>query len=421
MADTASPPALRFLLAARRRELEALRNLVSTCGLVALIGQFVHDLQKERGYSNIYLGHSGKIRLEILDSFSAAATASEQQVRASLEDIDAGGSAGSARLFSRIAHVLYLLDGLPRLRRKVREQSIATGESTGAYTQLIGSLLAVVFEAADAALDPDITRALAAMFNFMQGKELTGQERAVGVAAFSAGYFDTEQHEQVRLLRERQQHCFELFLEHAEASSQRQWKELMSAESARRLAQLRTIGQQTSVHDPVDPALSEPWFDVCTQYINAMKEMENALAEDLLQRCLLSLDRVRAELGDRRSLVQRLAESGGEPHPVLFRVHASLLDGAPPDGIGSQLNNSILDGLQAQAARLQQLEEDLREARSALEERHRGDRAKRVLMKRFGLSEQDAHEYLQRRSMRSGKRLSAVIDEILGDRDPSGA
>lgn len=415
MSDTALPPALRFLLAARRSELEALHNLVSTCGLVALIARFVHDLQKERGYSNIHLGHSGRLRLDILDGFSAAAAASEQQVSAGLEDIDAGG-AGSARLFSRIAHVLYLLEGLPRLRRKVREGKITAGESTDAFTRLIGSLLAAVFEAADAALDPDITRALAAMFNFMQGKELLGQERAIGVAAFSAGYFDAEQQERVRLLRERQQHCLELFLEYADAPLRGQWNELTSTESAQHLARLRLVGQQTSVRAPVDPALSESWFDVCTRYIDAMKDMEDALTEDLIRRCLSRLDRVSAELGDRRGLVQRLSESGDEPHPVLFRMHASSLDGVSPDGFGAGLSSAILDGLQAQSARLQQLEEDLRQARSALEERHREDRAKRVLMKKFELSEQDAHEYLRRRSMHSGQRLSEVIDEILGDR-----
>lgn len=59
MVDITVPPALRFLLAARGREVEALRSLADTCGLVALIARFVHDLQKERGYSNIHLGCPG--------------------------------------------------------------------------------------------------------------------------------------------------------------------------------------------------------------------------------------------------------------------------------------------------------------------------------------------------------------------------
>lgn len=215
----------------------------------------------------------------------------------------------------------------------MRDRAITSDESTDSFTRLIGSLLAVVFEAADAVsdpvFDPDVTRALAAMFNFMQGKELTGQERAVGVAAFSFGYFDAEQHERMRLLRERQQRCFELFLEHADDPRRRQWRELTSTESARQLARLRLLGQRTSVHAAVDPSLSESWFDACTQCIDAMKDVEDALAEDLIQRCFLSLDRVRAELGDRRGLVRRLAEAGTSRIPCCFACTHPLRSACP--------------------------------------------------------------------------------------------
>lgn len=411
MPDTALPPALRFLLAARRLELETLQNLIDTCGLVTRVSQFIHDLQKERGYSNIYLSHPGKLRLDMLDDFSAAAMQGERQMRSGLGDIESG--AGSARLFTHIAHALYVLEGLPGLRRRVREQTISSADSTTAFTQLIGSLLAVVFEAADASLDPGITRALIAMFNFMQGKELTGQERAVGVAAFSNGCFSVEQHEQVRLLRERQQRCFALFSDHAEDPLKRQWEDVSSSEIASQLVQLRQIGQRTSAEARVEASLGELWFDVCTQYIDAMKEIESALAEDLLQRCLKSLARVRADLDNHRGQTQSLAMQGDRQHPVFFRMQAGSLESPPPDGIGMQLNHSILDTLHAQSRRLQQLDDELKTAHAALEERHRSDRAKRLLMKRFSFSEQDAHKYLQRYSMQSGKLLSAVVDEIL--------
>ena len=38
----------------------------------------------------------------------------------------------------------------------------------------------IIFEAADIASDPTITRLLVALFNFMQAKEYAGQERAWG-------------------------------------------------------------------------------------------------------------------------------------------------------------------------------------------------------------------------------------------------
>ena len=57
MPDHKMPPTLRFMLAARRCELQGLESLSVTCELVTRISQLVHQLQKERGYSNVYLGN----------------------------------------------------------------------------------------------------------------------------------------------------------------------------------------------------------------------------------------------------------------------------------------------------------------------------------------------------------------------------
>ena len=51
---------------------------------------------------------------------------------------------------------------------------------------MIALLLAVGFEAADTAADPETSRALIALVNFAQGKEYAGQERATAGAALVA-------------------------------------------------------------------------------------------------------------------------------------------------------------------------------------------------------------------------------------------
>ena len=88
----------------------------------------------------------------------------------------------------------------------------------------------MVFEAADTAVDPRVTRALVALFNFMQGKELAGQERATGVAGFMAGYFDAALQDRLRFLQDGQQRCFESFIEAADDASRADWDQLCTAE-----------------------------------------------------------------------------------------------------------------------------------------------------------------------------------------------
>ena len=52
--------AMGFMLAARRCEMQGLQGLELTCALVERISRLVHALQRERGFSNIYLGSAGE-------------------------------------------------------------------------------------------------------------------------------------------------------------------------------------------------------------------------------------------------------------------------------------------------------------------------------------------------------------------------
>ncbi|HEY8360929.1 MAG TPA: nitrate- and nitrite sensing domain-containing protein, partial [Ramlibacter sp.] len=181
-----------FLLAARACEIAELEQLARTSELVALICQFTHALQRERGISNVFLGTQGESFASQRLQQVVRCEQLEREVRARFEllDTDAGGVRNGARLFSRVATLLHALDGLPALRGHIGRQAITPHDSTEAFCRCVAGLLAVVFEAADNASDPQVSRALVALFNFMQGKEFAGQERAFGAAVFASGRID---------------------------------------------------------------------------------------------------------------------------------------------------------------------------------------------------------------------------------------
>lgn len=414
MGDASMPAALRFMLAARRCELHSLQGLALTCELVTLISQLVHALQKERGYSNVYLGDAQPQRLQHLDVLSGAAQASEEQVRRCLEELapDASQPADKARLFNRIAYALYSLEELPGLRRRILEQSLDAQTATAAFTRIVSSLLAMVFDAADTALDPDITRALVAMFNFMQGKELGGQERACGVAGFTAGYFSQARQAEMRHLLDSQQSSFRVFAEYADEEAIRRWEKLVADEA--QVQQLREIAQRTSPEHRVDAGLAELWFDLMTIRIDAMREVESLLAEALLSNSRKRIAETTAELENHRGLLRRLAaDTTARTPPMLFSVQGSMLDTIPKNGVGKHLERSILDLMREQTLHLQRLNDELTEARSALGEHKRIEQAKQLLINRYHLSEQQAHERLQRAAMDSGKRLVDVARQVI--------
>lgn len=418
MSDHYMPPALRFMLAARRIELEGLESLAFTCDLVSAVSQLVHAIQRERGWSNLHLGSALEDHLDELQRLAEESQAIEEQVRACFEgmDLEATASTDRARLFNRIAYVLHGFEELPGLRRRVRERRITAVEATSALTRLIGGLLAVVFEAADTAIDPAITRLLVALFNFMQGKELAGQERAIGVNGFAIGYFDEALRQRLEHLGQAQDRCFEVFCEFADAGALTLWRAQVSSETLMQLQRMRAMALRTHADACVDPALSRVWFDIATRRIDALKDVENHLTRALQDGCRQSIQMARADLHNHRLLLRRLAslESAGQSDQArLFSVYASGLDAPPQDGLGPQLGRSVLDLLHAQTQRLVSTTDELEQARRALSERKIIERAKKRLMEEYRLNESDAYARLRQSAMERGQRLVDVAQAVV--------
>lgn len=414
--------AFDFMLAARRSEMHALHALELTCELVSGVSRLVHALQRERGFSNIYLGSLDQHFLTQLDGLSAESQAMQLQVITSFDrmDLDGGCGAEKSRLFNRIAYVLHCLEGLAELRERVRRQVLSPLDATQSFTRPIGGLLSVVFEAADTAVDPDITRSLVALFNFMQGKELAGQERATGVAGFAACQFDTAQLERLAYLSEAQQRCFESFREYASADLLSAWDALCSDDLVSEINRLRQVARRSIGGVGIGGSLGELWFELTSRRIDVMKQLEDMMTEQLQRLCKEKTAQARADLDNHRTLLGRLAGMDGDgatPAPRLFNVQASDMDSVPADNMGCQLNRSVLDVLHDQTLRLQELSVQLDEARRSLSERKLVDRAKRLLMQQHGLGEEEAYRMLQTAAMERSQRLPDVAQTLLNYAD----
>jgi hypothetical protein len=403
--------ALSFLLVARQCEIAELEQLASTSELVGVIGRFTHALQRERGASNVFLASQGRRfganRVEQI----ARCDEAEREVRECFDrlDTDASRVRNGARLFSRIAVVLHALDDLPALRTSIEGRTLPTQEATNAFVKLIAGLLAVVFEAADSATDPEISRALVAMFNFMQGKEFAGQERAFGAAVFASGRFDAQSQQQWRHLIESQRACFQVFSDFSAPA-------VLAADHASQepavvseVERLRRIGSALPADSTLDTNLSQAWFDCCTQRIDAMKTVEDLLAHNLRRLCERKITDANAELRDQQAVLHALSHQFG--HQL-----GAGTTGAPAH-YGPQLERSVLGMVQEQSLRIQAMSDELETARASLKERKTVERAKGLLMAHRRLTEEEAYKQLRRMAMNQNRRLVDVAEALLAMAD----
>lgn len=145
---------------------------------------------------------------------------------------------------------------------------------------------------------------------------------------------------------------------------------------------MRDIARRTSPGAAVEAQLGELWFELHTGRIDAMKHVETRLEQDLLQQCRQSIERIRKDLQSHRKLLDGIADMHAAAEQAkLFSVQASDLDTPPPDGMTAMVARSTLELLLTQSVRLQGLNEELREARQALDERKQVERAKQQLMR----------------------------------------
>jgi hypothetical protein len=393
--------ALNYLLTARRCEIAELERLARTSELVNTVGRLVHALQRERGMSNIFLASQG-------ERFAAMRLEQLPQCDALLEDVIAGFSAlaadpvqvrNGARLFNRMAVVLDAAGGLPQLRERVADRSVPLHDAIAAYIRLISGLLAVVFEAADSAGDPEISRALVAMFHFMQGKEFAGQERAHGAAVFARGRIDTPVQQHWRHLVEQQHHCFDVFAEFAEHSLAIAERTSHDHGAIVQIERMRRIGQSVGA-TPTDESLVDAWYECCTARLDAMRHVEDMLAHHLKALCERKIGEAREALRDQQSALERLHDE-------------SMASVAAPALIGPQLERSVIDMVNDNARRLQAVSDELETVRSALNERKLIERAKGVLMANRHITEEEAYRSLRQMAMNQKRRIADVAEAVL--------
>ena len=397
--------ALAYLVAARRSEIKELDHLSHTCELVLAINALVHALQQERGAANLFLASAGSRFAALRHEQIKASDAALIQVHAWLDEKGAPLDAGP-RLLTRIAQALQALDALPDLRAAIDQQGLSAAVATERYHRLIGVLLALVFEAADIAVDPTISRLLVALFHLMQGKEFAGQERALGASAFASGQITANQASRLEYLIEMQEQSWQRFEDLAD-DLKADWRALQATLALSQLERLRRILLAAHTR-PLDAAQADSWFTCCTQRMDQFHHLEIHLAGKLRALCQQRSVLCQQELEDPHQ--QTLSEVDDWPPLLAFTVQ---IDPAAERSVAPRLTQAVVDLLHEQARRLHDLTEELNRVKTSLNERKLIDKAKTMLMTHHGLKEEEAYRLLRQNAMNKNLRLVDVAQTVL--------
>ena len=417
-----------LVLRAKQLEIDAMRHLAARVEFADVIGQLIHALQRERGATSIYLASGGqRFSAERLSAMNEAKPI-EVTLRALFAEQLLPEQGATARMLSLVAWVILDLDSLAGLRDRIDQRTPSAHDSVAAFSRLIAGLVELVFHIADAAMHPGISRLLVALVHLVQGKEAAGQERAVGAQLFASGACDEAEQQRIVHLIDAQERSLQVVEAFAEPALLARWHQHQLTPNVAQLERLRRTVCTAKSGATLDTRLSDGWFDVTSERITEMWQVQAELVQCLRQSCDTQIKAAEQDLQDSEGLLKQLRDNP-PPHthavdrffnaseqPDAAPVLPAMADGpsgspsAEPD---AATVSSLVDLLQTQSARLASMEVELDTARRALHERKVIERAKGALMSRLGLTEEAAFRALQKTSMDHNRKLLDVAEATL--------
>ena len=250
---------------------------LSNLGII--ISELVHETQKERGGTSIFMGSKGKKYAQKLRDQRQLTEIKVTALEKFLDSFETSGYGNE--LEQAIGGLKAQVNTIAALREKVDGFYISTGDALGRYTALNSRMLNVVELISKKSHQADIARLYSAYASFLQGKERAGIERAVLAKTFAQDRFDPGALQKFISLVTQQTTYFTVFGAYASDAQLAFYNEKMQDPAVADVKRMRQVALNASGSGKgfgVDPVI---WFEKATRRINLMKETEDFLSEGI--------------------------------------------------------------------------------------------------------------------------------------------
>ncbi len=240
----------------------------------------VHEQQKERGATAVFLGsHGTKFKAELKKQRTHT-----DEKRKILNDYIANFDHKSYGDYfeSEYNKMLSMLEKMESIRTKVDNISISPKDAISYYTKLNKLSLDLVGYTTYFGVDSKIVLSIISYTNFIRGKELAGIERAIGANGFSAGRFTSQSMDKFKLLIAEQKAYSITFLFYASDAQKEMYAKIMDSDAVKKVNKMREIALAGGVEGDLKGISGKYWFDTITKKINGLKKIEDSLSSDLI-------------------------------------------------------------------------------------------------------------------------------------------
>ncbi|MFQ3267284.1 MAG: methyl-accepting chemotaxis protein [Colwellia sp.] len=245
--------------------------------LLSVYSVLVHELQKERGMTAGFLSSKGeKLSSELLRQRNKTIDKIEKK-----SNYWRNNQFDNKQIQQLNNTINQRLTKLTQIRSNVDTLSIPLSDALTFYTKTNELLLSVATIVTNISTDAEVTKQTVAYYNFLQGKERAGIERAILTATFAADKFNQGMYQKfIRFISE-QNTYFYSFNAFANDENKRYFIQKQNDPSIKEVTKLRKIAIDNAIlgNFNVDATY---WFEKSTNRISVLKNIENKLNQSLL-------------------------------------------------------------------------------------------------------------------------------------------
>lgn len=264
-----------LLLAHFAMELRNAQALRSKIELIQHYGALIHEQQKERGATSIFMASKGARFTDELRDQRQSTDAAEARLRQTLNDI--GLQSLSPGLAADAAAINQGLAARADLRAQVDALSIPTPDALGQYTRHNDLLLQAISHIASQSSDRGIAQQVNALNALLTAKEFAGIERAIGSGGFAQNTFGPDRVLLVQNLISRQGLALHWFEGFTDDQGRATLAEIAALDATQEIQRLRNIALHWRADSTLLGITGAQFFEAATVRINRFKQLEDQL------------------------------------------------------------------------------------------------------------------------------------------------
>jgi len=265
------------------REIAAVRQadrLGEIAGLAVSANAAIHEIQRERGGSSVFLSSKGA-------QFGSELTQQRKETDKKVAELEATLdrlSPGTVDILGRtsIAAAKSIFKGIPALRDRVDRQEITPAEAIAAYSDSVTLLIDLVARSRSASPDVNAMKMVTSLLELTEAKESAGIERAVGSVGFASGKFDPAILLRFAEIGARQLQSLAAFRRDAPPDVTTILAASLTQEVEEPVIHMRRAAFDSPAGAPVSGITAADWFTAATRRIDALKTVEDRLGAAII-------------------------------------------------------------------------------------------------------------------------------------------